>query len=124
MTTHIVTREIQIPNLALATDWVQFDDQVQQGAALAVIEFEFEPGQRLILRADPDDCQPGYPDQCKVSSIKLVNDVFFHGDYSFSAVRAGTEMAEVLDPHYVESLAEEEADALKDAATPDYWEAA
>lgn len=121
MSIHTDTRLINIPNLQISTDWVSFDDQVQTWQAPVVIEYEFEPGQREIIRADPDDCQQGFPDQVSVVSVKLTDDVRFEGDCSYTVIRAGTDITDYLHPHYREELAEEEAAKHKaDAYEPDY----
>lgn len=120
MSIYTVTRDIQIPNLQLSTDWSCMDDLVMSGTAPATVEYEFEPGQPEIICADPDDCQQGFPDQFSVVSIVLRQDVWFDGDYSSSVIRAGTDIFEYLDPHYRDELAEEEAAALKANAEPDY----
>lgn len=121
MSIHTVNRDIQIPPLQISTDWVSFDDQVQTDTAPATITLEFEPGQREIIRADPDDCQQGFPDQISVVSIVLRQDVWFDGDCSSTVIRAGTDITDYLHPHYREELAEEEAAKHKaDAYEPDY----
>lgn len=104
MSIHTVTRDIQIGGLFLATDWISFDDLAQQGAAEVVIEFEYDPGQREILAADPDDSQQGFPPSVTVNSLKLTKDVLFRGDCTFGGIVAGTNLYERLDPGYIADL--------------------
>lgn len=35
------------------------------------VDFDFEPGQKQIIRADPDDCQEGFDPYVEVSRIWL-----------------------------------------------------
>lgn len=107
MSIHTVTRDIQIGGLFLATDWISFDDLAQQGAAEVVIEFEYEPGQREILAADPDDSQPGFPPSVTVRSIMLTKDALFRGDCSFGGILAGTDLYERLNPAFISDLEDE-----------------
>lgn len=107
MSMHTVTRDIQIGGLFLATDWISFDDLAQQGAAEVVIEFDYQPGQREILRADPDDCQQGFPPSVTIQSIKLTKDALFRGDCTFGRILAGTDLYERLNPGYISDLEDE-----------------
>lgn len=115
------TRDIEIGGVYLATDWISFDDLVQQGTASAVIEFDYEPEQRERMRPDPSDCEPYVPAQCTIQSIRLAQDVFFHGQWTFACLRAGTDLYERLNPGYVSDLADEILTTRNaDAYEPDY----
>jgi hypothetical protein len=109
------TRELPHLDLSLANEWNSWDDLVQVGLAQVEIEYEYEPGQELILRPDPDDCQEGFPDRVSVYRIKLTEDLHFVGDVSETKIKAGTFLWDCLaSPVRVERLSPSEVSKLED----------
>lgn len=101
------TRELPRLDLELRNEWNDWDNLVQVGRALVEIGFEFDPGQRAILRADPDDCQQGFAPSVTIYSIKLTAPLHFAGDVSECTLKAGTELMERLSPSEVSKLEDE-----------------
>lgn len=101
------TRELSSLDLELRNEWNYWDDLVQVGSALVEISFEFDPGQREILRADPDDCQQGVTASVTIYSIKLTAPLVFAGDVSDCMLKAGNELMERLSPSEASKLENE-----------------
>jgi hypothetical protein len=103
MSLHTIKQQLQISELFLATDWTSFDNLAPTEAAVE-IEYEYEPGQKEIMRPDPSDCQQGFPAQITVQSIKLVNAVTLDGDKCSATLKAGIDLYEMLNPGQIREI--------------------
>lgn len=119
LSTH--TMPLRDISIFIATDWSSWDDLVAAKPPVATVSFDYEPGQREIIRADPDDCQEGFPESYRVHAIVLAEDALFNGDCSTVTIKAGTDLFERVNPHFVEQLEADIAKAKQACAyEPDY----
>ena len=102
-----VTRDIEIGELFLATDWISFDTLAQNGKVSVEIDFDYEPEQREIMRPDPSDCQGYEPAQVRIQCIRLAKAAKFRGVFSCVRLKAGADIYEILDPGYRSDLEDE-----------------
>lgn len=108
------TSELLRLDMSLAGEWNEWDNLLQVGAAKVSIEFDYEPGQRDILAADPDDSQPGFAPQVTVYRVTLTDDLHFAGDVSETKVKAGTKLWDSLAmPVRVERISPSEVERLE-----------
>lgn len=106
MSIHTITRQLEINELFLATDWTSFD-ALAPAMANVEITYEYEPGQELIISADPNSSQEGFPDQLNVLSIKLINAVTCEGEYCSATIKAGTDLYDMLNPGQIREIEDE-----------------
>lgn len=112
----MTTTTCELPRLdmSLAGEWNEWDSLLQIGAAKVRIEFDYEPGQREILAADPDESQPGFPPQVTVYRVTLTDELHFSGDVSETKVKAGTKLWDSLaTPIRVERISPSEVERLE-----------
>jgi hypothetical protein len=86
------------------------------GDSAVDVEYEFEPGQPLILRPDPDDSQPGSPDAVTIGAIKTVNPMEFIAGGLLLTVDAGEDIFHLLSKQQIEQLEDESLSSLKEEA--------
>ena len=125
-------RTVDRLDMSLRGEWNEWDTLVQAGPAIVDIEYEYEPGQKLIQRSDPNDSQEGFPARVSICRVSLAAELHFAGEVSESKFKAGTKLwdslttplrTERISPSQVEQLEDE---ILKGMAScePDYAEAA
>lgn len=109
------TSQLKRLDICLAGEWNEWDSLLQVGAAKVSIEYDYEPGQREILAADPDDSQPGFPPQVTVYRVTLTEDLHFSGDVSETKIKAGTKLWDSLaTPTRVERISPSDVARLED----------
>lgn len=114
------TMQLQDIDIFIATDWNSWDDLIAAKPPIAVVHYEYEPGQREIIHGDPDDCQPGFAASYRVHKIVLSEDAVFNGDCSVLTIKAGTDLYERVDPHFVSKLEDEITEAIAADFDSDY----
>jgi hypothetical protein len=107
MSVSTMTFELPRLDLELRNEWNNWDDLIQVGRAMVEVEFDFDRGQREIVNSAPEDCEPGYPDQVTIYSIKLTAPLVFSGDVSECTLKAGTDLFERVSPSEVTRLEDE-----------------
>jgi hypothetical protein len=69
------------------------------------IDFTIDPGQPEIIRADPNDCEPGYSAKLDISAIKTVSPVVLTDgqDNGLSlTLPANTDITDLLRTRFIE----------------------
>jgi len=109
------TSELKRLDICLAGEWNEWDSLTQVGAAKVSIEFDYEPGQREILAADPNDSQPGFAPQVTVYRVTLTEDLLLTGDISETKIKAGTKLWDSLAmPTRIERISPADVERLED----------
>ena len=85
----------------------EFAGLVHFGESTVDCEYEFEPGQREIIRADPDDSQPGWPDSITICSIKTTAPLNFEAEGIALTIESGQDIFHLLSKRHVEELQDE-----------------
>lgn len=102
-------------DISLAGEWNEWDSLTHASAAKVSIEFDYEPGQREILAADPNDSQPGCAPQVTVYRVTLTEDLLLTGDVSETKIKAGTKLWDSLaTPTRIERISPSDVERLED----------
>lgn len=102
-------------DIVLAGEWNEWDCLTHAGPVRVNIEFDFEPGQREILAADPNDSQPGFPPEVNIYRVTLADDVPLTGEISEAKLKAGAKLWDGLAmPMRVERISPSEVRRLED----------
>lgn len=102
-------------DIALAGEWNDWDCLKHAGPVRVNIEFDYEPGQREILAADPNDSQPGFRAEVTVYRVTLADDVQLTGEVSETKIKAGTKLWDTLTmPMRVERISPSDVQRLED----------
>jgi hypothetical protein len=80
---------------------------VHFGEATVDVEYEFQPGEREIMRADPNDSQPGWPDAITIGSIKLIAPMEFAAESITTVFDAGYDIFHLLSKNRIEQMEEQ-----------------
>lgn len=101
----------------LATEYICWAELGHHEPAQVEIEYDYDPGQREVRNAAPEDCEEGCPASVTITSIKLLAPCLLHGEKCLAFLNAGFELVECFDHHYIgklrdEILTEKEAEAL------------
>lgn len=91
----------------------EFASLVKFGETAIDVEYEFERGQEEIIRADPDDSQPGWPDAITICSIKAARPMAYEAEGLALVVARGTDIYHLLSKDQVERLEEEILEGMR-----------
>jgi hypothetical protein len=82
------------------------------------VDYDVEPGQQLILRADPDDCQEGFPPSATVHKVVVSHKpmTLIAADEMTLSLPTGFDLTEYLTKTAIEMIEEEILNDLKEAA--------
>jgi hypothetical protein len=61
-----------------------------------IVEYDYTPGQRLILRADPNDCQPGFADDVELWKVTTAQPTLFDNEGITVTLEAGFDLTDLL----------------------------
>jgi hypothetical protein len=85
----------------------EFACLVHFGESDVEVEYEFHPGQRAIIHADPDDCQEGWSDSITIGAIKPAKAMEFAAEGLTLTIDAGQDIFHLLSKSRIEQMEEE-----------------
>lgn len=94
MHTFYTLAELELP-LILRTSMTPLADVIAADVDIEV-QYDYEPGQHEILRADPNDSQPGFPDGVEVYEVRCVDDIVFDNEGIKLTLEAGYDLTHLL----------------------------
>jgi hypothetical protein len=94
---------------------VEFACLVHFGGGHVCVEYEYEPGQPEIIRADPDDCQEGMRESLIIGSIVPVYPILFLAERMQYTVEPGEDIFHLLKRDDIEHMEDKLLAELKTA---------
>jgi hypothetical protein len=92
---------------------VEFCRLVHFGGGLVEVDYEHEPGEPQILRADPDDCCEGVRESLTITGISPVHPLHFFAERQQYTVEAGEDIFYLLKSDDIERMEDEVLESLK-----------
>lgn len=80
---------------------------VKFGETKIDIEYEYQPGEREIIRADPNDSQQGWPASITISGLTLAEPMTYEAEGVTTTIDKGVDIYHLLSKDQVEKLEDE-----------------
>lgn len=94
MDTSYTLDELELP-LIIHTTMAPLADVIAGPVELNV-KYDYEPGQHEILRPDPNDSQPGFPDSVGVYEVTAAEPLLFDNEGITLTLAAGFDLTSIL----------------------------
>jgi hypothetical protein len=78
--------------------------------------YEYEAGEREIIRVDPNDSQPGWPDSITIGAIKTIKPMEFVAEGIALQIEAGQDIFHLLSKHQVERMEDQILKGVREEA--------
>jgi hypothetical protein len=106
MQTVLTLDELELPLIRRDT-LAPLADVVLSAPASVHVDYDYEPGQHEILRPDPNDSQPGYPDSVRVWEVTAAELMKFDNEGISILLEPGFDLTHLLRSTTTDALESE-----------------